>query len=293
MLQQQAAGDLGVVPPPDPWSGWAQVVDLPASVEHDLEDEKVEAAVDPMDPVDAAGPAAPDAEAASPGGVDMAAAVAQLLAELADERSRRVGAEEARREAETRVHAAEVEAARLTAEVAAAHSRVLQLERDRDDVIRRAEELLTAVRERADQRRAAELEAAHSHWSELLAEERRRVEALDRERAALTKSLADAWLAGAVLRRTRPLRLRSSAPGPVSAASAEEEVLEILDEHETDAALAAESPQLAEEIEKLRQRLRAQLHKPPNMPTVEDGVDRLRESRLARDAKSEGRRPKK
>jgi hypothetical protein len=219
--------------------------------------------------------------------------VAQLVAELADERSRRVAAEEARHDAEARVHAAAVQAARLTAEVEAERSRVLQLERDRDDVIRRAEELLTAVRERADQRRAAELEAARSHWSELLAEERRRVEALDGERAALTKSLEDAWLAGAVLRRTRPLRPRSSAPGPVSAASAEAEVLEILDEHETDAALAAESPHLAEEIERLRQRLRAQLHKPPNMPTVEDGVDRLRESRLARDAESGSKRRNK
>jgi hypothetical protein len=286
MLQQQAVGDLSVVASPDPWSGWAQMVDLPASVEYELEEvEAVEAVVDPAD--------SPDTEAASPGGVDMAVAVAQLVAELADERSRRVGADGARHDAETRVHAAEVEAARLTAELAAAHSRVLELERDRDDVIRRAEELLTAVRERADQRRAAELEAAASHWSELLAEERRRVEALDCERAALTKSLEDACLAGAVLRRTRPLRPRSSAPGPVSAASAEAEVLEILDEHETDAALAAESPHLAEEIEKLRQRLRGQLHKPPNMPTVEDGVDRLRESRLARDAEPGSKRRNK
>src|SRR5205085_4837841 len=178
--------------------------------------------------------------------------------------------------------------ARLTAELAAERSRVVQLERDRDDVIRRAEELLTAVRERADQRLAAELEAARSHWSKLLAEEGRGVEVLDGERAALTKRLEDAWLAGAVLRRSRPLRPRGSTSG--AGASPEEEVLEALDEHETDPALAAQSPDLVKEIDGLRQRLRTQTHKPPNMPTVEDGVDRLRESRLARDAKSEGRR---
>src|SRR5437879_1081206 len=219
MLQQQAVGDLGVVTPPDPWSGWAQVADLPASVEYDLEDDEDVAEHARADP-----DAAPRPPTEGP---DMAAAVAHLAAELADERSRRAAADEARREAETRAHHAEVEAARLTAELAAERSRALQLERDRDDVIRRAEELLTAVRERADQRRAAELEAVRSHWSELLAEERRRVEVLDAERAALTKRLEEAWLAGAVLRRSRPLRPRSSAPGPVSAASAEEEVLEI------------------------------------------------------------------
>jgi hypothetical protein len=285
MLQEQAVGDLGVVPPPDPWSGWAHVVDLPASVEYDL-DEDDGAADAPAQAADAEPLVPPEND-------DLAAALAQLVAELADERSRRVAAEEARHEAETRVHAAEVQAARLTAEVEAERGRVLQLERDRDEVIRRAEELLTAVRERADQRRAAELEAAGSQWSELLAEERRRVEALDGERAALTKRLEDAWLAGAVLRRSRPLRPRGSTSDAGAEASAEQEVLEALDGHETDPLVAAESPQLADEIERLRQRLRAQLHKPPNMPTVEDGVDRLRESRLARDAESEGRRKHK
>jgi hypothetical protein len=284
MLQQQDVGDVSVVPPPDPWSGWAQVVDLPASVEYDLDEDDGAA--------DAPAQAA-DAPLVRPENDDLAAAVAQLVAELADERSRRVAAEEARRETETAVNAAEVQAARLTAEVEAERGRVLQLERDRDEVIRRAEELLTAVRERADQRRAAELEAARSHWGELLAEERRRVEVLDGERAALTKRLQDAWLAGAVLRRSRPLRPRASTSGAGDDASAEQEVLEALDEHETDPAVAAESPHLADEIERLRERLRAQLHRPPNMPTVEDGVDRLRESRLARDAESEGRRKNK
>ena len=52
MLQQQTVGDHSVVP--DPWSGWAQVVDLPASVDDDLEQDE--------DVVDAAGP---DREATS------------------------------------------------------------------------------------------------------------------------------------------------------------------------------------------------------------------------------------
>jgi hypothetical protein len=214
--------------------------------------------------------------------------VAQLTGQLADERARRANAEDALRQTQSVAHAAEVEKARLTAELGAERSRASQLERDRDEVIRRAEELLTAVRERADLRLAAELDAARRHWSELLAEERRRVEVLDGERAALTKRLEDAWLVGAVLRRSRPLRPWSSDEG---------------DEHEDeddhdDAAVAeeselpewAESPELAAEIEHLRERLRAQLHKPPGLPAVEAGVDRLRESRLARDAEGSRRR---
>ena len=291
MLQQPAVSDSSEGTPPDPWSGWAKVVDLSASSEDDLEDQDDhedadEEAVDTAEGADGA-----DAHEPATDG-DLATAVSQLAAQLADERSRRAAVEDALHQAEARVHTAEVEVARLSTEVAVERSRIPELERDRDDVIRRAEELLTAVRERGDQRMAAELEAARRHWSELLSEERRRVEVLDSERAALTKRLEDAWLAGAVLRRSRPLRLRPLAPDAGAAAS-EEEALEILEEYETDPSMAAESPQLAEEIEGLRQRLRAQLHKPPNMPTVEDGVDRLREARLARDAEPGGRRRNK
>ena len=95
MLQQQAVGDLGVAPPPDPWSGWAQVVDLPASVEYDLDDaEDVAAAADATDPeTEVTSPAAPlpatpppdERAAPATGGVDLAAAVAQLATELADD----------------------------------------------------------------------------------------------------------------------------------------------------------------------------------------------------------------
>ena len=288
MLQQPVVSDASEGTPPDSWSGWAKVVDLPASVGNEIDDDEADKEV--ADTVEDAG--RPDAPVPAPEG-DLAAAVSQLAAQVADERSRRTAVDEALHQAETRAHTAELEVARLATEVATERSRIVALERDRDEVIRRAEELLTAVRERADQRMAAELEATRRHWSELLSEERRRVEVLDNERAGLTKRLEDAWLAGAVLRRSRPLRLRPLAPGAAAVASAEEEALEILEEHETDSSLIAESPQLAEEIEGLRQRLRAQLHKPPNMPTVEDGVDRLREARVARDAESAGRRRNK
>ncbi|MBV8302745.1 MAG: hypothetical protein JOZ04_00945, partial [Acidimicrobiia bacterium] len=63
-------------------------------------------------------------------------------------------------------------------------------------------------------------------------------------------------------------------------------------EHEIDPVLAAESPELAGEIDALRQRLRARLHKPPEIEAVEDGVDQLREARLARDAAARSRRRK-
>ena len=49
-----------------------------------------------------------------------------------------------------------------------------------------------------------------------------------------------------------------------------------------------ERRETADEIERLRERLRAQLHKPPPIAKVDAGVDRLRESRLAREA--DGRR---
>src|SRR5437764_9041026 len=222
MIQEQALTDAALTTPSDPWSDLAHLAELPAQVEP--EPEPVPAQLS-----------------------DLTAAVAQLATELADERRRRAVADEGRRRAEERVHIAELDTTRVGADVAAARARIGELERDRDEVIRRAEELLTAVRERADQRLASELDAARSHWSKLLAEERRRVEVLDGERAALTKRLEDAWLAGAVLRRSRPLRPRGSTSG--AGASPEEEVLEALDEHETDPALAAQSPDLVKEID--------------------------------------------
>jgi phage baseplate assembly protein W len=260
MIQEQALNDVGAAPAPDPWSGWARVVDLPASFEHDLDDSD-----EAPDTPAASTPAGRAEPQPAPGSLE--SAVAQLAEELADERRVRTHAEEARRDAEARVHAAEVEAARLSAEVTAQRTRISELERDRDEVIHRAEELLTAVRERSDQRLAA----------------------LEVERAALATRVQDAWLAAAVLRRARPLRLRPSQPA--TQAEAEEEVLDALDEYEPEPALAAESPHLASEIEELRQRLRAQRHTPPNIVTVEDGVEDLREARLARaDAKRRRRK---
>ena len=252
---------VDTAPAPDPWSGWAEIYELPASVEYDTADETV-------------------AEPPTPAS-DLETAVAQLAAALADERTRRSAAEDAVAQAQAAAHAAEVEAARLGAELAAGRNRVHQLERDRDDVIRRAEELLTAVRERADQRLAAEREGLHRHWSELLVEERRRVEVLDGERAALLKRLEDAWMAGAGRARARPLR-----PLPVSDADDETAVTDLLPEQAE--IPEGESPELTAEIEHLRERLRVRLRKPPDMPAVEAGVDRLRESRLARE--KEGRR---
>ncbi|MBV8561398.1 MAG: hypothetical protein JO050_11525 [Acidimicrobiia bacterium] len=279
MTLPQALNDIGARPGADPWSGWAQVVDLPApepeaptepeAAQPELEDSPPDRARDHIDAVDA---------------------VALLASALTDERRLRADAEMARREAEARLHAAEMEGARLRAEVSAMTARVSQLERDRDDVIARAEELLTAVRERADQRLASELEAARRQWSELLAGEQRRVETLDAERGTLAQRVEDAWLAAAVLRRARPLRPRSSSPTTV--ADAEQEMVDDLEEHEIDPVLAAESPELAGEIDALRQRLRARLHKPPEIDVVEDGVDQLREARLARDAAARSRRRK-
>ena len=226
-------------------------------------------------------PAPPDPEES-----DLAAAVARLVTELADERRRRVAADQARRETEQQLHAARLEATRLVAELATARARVGELERDRDQVIRRAEELLTAVRERADQRLAAELDAARIQWNDLMAEGRMRVEALERERADLVTRVEDAWLATAVLRRSRPLRAPATEPETV--AEAEKDVLEALDTYEIDPGFAEESPELAHEIEDLRQRLRARVHHPLDIDAVEDGVDRLREARLARE--TDGRR---
>jgi len=232
----------------------------------------------------------PAAEPAPEPTPDLAGVVVRLADELADERRLRAVAEDGRHDADARVHAAEAEAARLRVEVTASQARIAELEGDRDDVIRRAEALLMAVRERADQRLASELEAARHHWSELLVEERRRGDALEGERAALVKRVHDAWMAAAVLRRARPLKPRSSTPTTVAAA--EEEVLEALEEDETDPAFAAESPDLADEIEQLRQRLRSRSHRPADISTVEDSVEDLRTARLARDSDTGGRRKK-
>jgi chromosome segregation ATPase len=261
MIQEQALTDAALTTPSDPWSDLAHLAELPAQVEP--EPEPVPAQLS-----------------------DLTAAVAQLATELADERRRRAVADEGRRRAEERVHVAELDATCVGADLAAARARIGELERDRDEVIRRAEELLTAVRERADQRLASELDSARGHWSELLDEERRRIEVLERERATLATRVEDAWLATAVLRRARPLRL----PAPAETAEeAQEEVLEALDEYEIDPDFAAQSPELTDEIELLRQRLRTRVHKPADIDTVEDGVDRLREARLARDAAGKSR----
>ena len=277
-MRSQALNDTHTAPTREPWSTWSQVVDLPAP-----EDEP-DAAVEPEGEPERDPARKPERQP-----TDLAAALSRLTAELGDERRLRAVAEDARREADGRLHTAETEAAQLVAEVTAGRARIAELERDRDDVIRRAEELLTAVRERADQRLASEMDAAARHWSDLLAEERRRGDALEGERAALMKRVHDAWLAAAVLRRARPLRPRSSAP--TSVAGAEQEVLEALEENETDPALAADAPELADEIEQLRRRLRTRLH-PADIPTVEDSVEDLREARLARDSDTGGRRRK-
>lgn len=278
-IQEQSlnqVSDLEPAPSPDPWSGWARLMDRAAKQAEPEPESEPE----------------PHPEAPVSANEDLVKAVSQLAAELADERRRRSDSEMARAKADERLHAAEMKAVEVAAEVQAARARIGELERDRDEVIRRAEELLTAVRERADQRLASELDAAGRHWSELLDEERRRVEALDSERTALLTRLEDAWLAVAVLRRSRPLRPRAYGADPETVEEAEQQVLEVLEEHEVDPAFAAESPELASEIEHLRTRLRSRLHKPPEIDAVEDGVDQLREARLARDAAPKNRRRK-
>jgi hypothetical protein len=279
MIQEHALTDPDATPVRDPWAGWSKVLDLPEPSRDDVGERDTQGGE--PEPESEPVAVAEEPEVDDPEEDDVAAAISRLADEIAKER-------DLRRASEGRLQAAEAEVARVGAELAAAHGRIAELERDRDEVIRRAEELLTAVRERADQRLAAQLEVARRHWSDLLVEERRRVEALDAERAVLAQQVHDAWLAAAVLRRSRPLRQRSSAPTTVDAA--EREVVEDLDENETDPAFVAESPAVAEEIERLRQRLRARRHKPPGIDAVDDGVDQLRESRLARDAAPKARR---
>jgi len=271
MSEEQTVTDAAPPPTPlDAWSGLARLAEVPATAQ---------VAPDPA-PAPEPLPEPPSEPSTSEPG-DLVAAVARLATELADERRRRAVADAARRDAEEKLHAARLGATRTDAELTAARSRVGELERDRDEVIRRAEELLSAVRERADQRLAAELDAVRRHWNELLAAERSRVEVLEREREVLTKRVEDAWLATAVLRRARPLRLPATQPETV--ADAEEEVLEALEEYEIDPAFAEESPGLADEINDLRQRLRTRVHHPLDIDAVEDGVDQLRQSRLARE----------
>jgi chromosome segregation ATPase len=197
------------------------------------------------------------APTAPPEEADLTAAVARLVSELADERRRRAVADEARRDIEQQLQSARLEAARTGAELTAAQARIGELERDRDQVIRRAEQLLTGVRERAD---------------------------------LMAQRVQDAWLATAVLRRARPLRLPTVQPE--TAAEAEEEVLEALDQYEIDPGFAEQSPELADEIDDLRQRLRNRVHHPLDIDAVEDGVDQLREARLARQGERKGRRRK-
>src|SRR5207245_710789 len=113
-------------------------------------------------------------------------------------------------------------------------------------------------------------DAARRHWSDLLDDERRRVELLDGERAALLKRLEDAWMAGAVLRRSRPLRPWSPPAEDLEGEGAAAEEVGV-----AGPAPEGESPALTAEIDRLRQRLRSQLHKPPDIPAVEAGVDSL------------------
>src|SRR5579864_8340851 len=122
-IQEQAFDQPDTTPAREPWSGWASVVDRPAP-------EPVAQSVVENDPEPATEPEPPP---------DLTAAVVGLADDLADERIERAAAEQGRREAEGRAHAAETEVVRLMAEIAAARARIGELERDRDDVIRRAE----------------------------------------------------------------------------------------------------------------------------------------------------------
>ena len=140
---------------------------------------------------------------------------------------------------------------------------------------------MTAVRERADERLASELEADRRHWQEVVAEERRRVEVLEGERAALVRQLQEAWQSPSGVRRARPLR---AAADEAAGDQPPEPAL-------VPVAAPPDPTETADDIERLRERLRAQLHRPAPLARVEEGVDQLRESRLARD--NEGRRRRK
>lgn len=247
MSQDQAAPT-----DPDAWSGLAALYERPQ--QGAVEREQPSVASEPEEP--------------------LAEALLQLTATLEDERTLRLAAEE-----QVRLGIAEI--ARLTAELAAERTRIAQIERDRDDVLHRAEELLTGMRERADQRVADEVETANRHWSDLLAEERRRVERLDRERTGLLKRLEQALTPTDA--KAAPPRPR---PRPKPAPAAEDVAPEPTAEEP--AAPGSEPAELEAEMKDLRQRLRARLRRAPDMDDVEDGVDALREARLARE--NQGRR---
>src|SRR3954451_9352294 len=108
MIQEHVLGHLEPVDVPDPWSGWAKLVD-PAPVEAQEETARSEATPEPAPPDD-----------------DLVAVVAQLAAELADERRLRSANEVARREAEDRRHAAEMDGARVAAELETARARIAE-----------------------------------------------------------------------------------------------------------------------------------------------------------------------
>jgi hypothetical protein len=272
VMQPDVVEPTDLAQEPDPvaareaWSGFADVYELPASGEAESGADEPDANPVPADPAEH---------------VDetlLAQVVLRLAAALDDERGRRAAADE-------EAHRAGVEVARLTAELAAERAHVAKLEQERDEVICRAEELLSAVRERGDRRLAAELDASKRHWSELLAAERQRVEVLDGERARLLKRLEDAWTAidpPSVRRRSRPSRPRTPPKGEV--------VKDVEATAKADAAVEQPADGESAEIDQLRQRLRSRLHKVAEMDDVEDGVDRLRESRLAREKESRRRR---
>src|SRR5437773_1286445 len=245
-IQEHTWGDGQTPSWPEAWPGWAPVAELPAAVEYGV--------------LDAEAPLAPPED-------PLAAAVQELTACLEEARGQRAATETARQEADAAAQGAHLEVVRLAAELAAERARVAQLERDRDDVIRRAEDLVTAVRERADQRLATELEADRRHWQEVVTEERRRVEVLEGERTALVRQLQEAWQSTTAARRARPLRPSPHDPAPDDP----------LEPALVPVAAPSDGSETGEDIERLRARLRAQLHKPPPLSKVEEGVDQLRE----------------
>jgi chromosome segregation ATPase len=257
-MTEQLAPDEGpaAVVVPGPWgerdASWGFIYELPASVEYGLAEDEPEPSRD-GEPA-----AAEDAAGWQP----LVAALADLTRCVEDERRERLAAQAAVRRARDEIELSRVQAAQLAAELDAERSR-------RHEV-------------------AAELEAERARAQELLEHERRRVEVLEGERAALVKRLEEQWAGAPSSRRSRPLRplhppdMTAELP-PGATLSAEEE----MEAAAPELAMEPEPPEMAEEIERLRERLRSRLHKPPDLPTVEAGVDRLRESRLAREREHE------
>ena len=242
---------------PGPWgerdSSWAFVYELPASVEYGMPDEQPEAPAPVEDP-DSASDWKP-----------LVAALADLTRCVDDERQERLAAQAAVRRAREEIELARVQAAQLAGELEAERSRRHQVQ--------------------------AELEAERARAQEVLEHERRRVEILEGERAGLVKRLEELWASVASSPRARPLRPLHApdmtAELPSGAVLSPEEEMEAA---APEMAMEPEPPEMAAEIERLRERLRARLHKPPNLTTVEAGVDRLRESRLAREREHEPKR---